>query len=70
MRVSLVVPVFNEDAAIHVFYKEVMRQLDAYELEIIFIDDDGFAIVTFATYKNYPAIGGRQYRIPLAAGKI
>jgi glycosyltransferase involved in cell wall biosynthesis len=33
------VPVFNEDAAIHVFYKEVMRQLDAYELEIIFIDD-------------------------------
>lgn len=39
MRVSLVVPVFNEDAAIHVFYKEVMRQLDAYELEIIFIDD-------------------------------
>ena len=33
-------------------------------------DDDGFAIVTFATYKNHFAIGGGQHRIPLATGKI
>lgn len=39
MKISLVVPVYNEDVAIPVFYNEVVRQLQSYDLEIIFIDD-------------------------------
>lgn len=39
MKISLVVPVYNEDVAIPVFYKEVVRQLKPYDLEIVFIDD-------------------------------
>ncbi|GIT48961.1 MAG: hypothetical protein Ct9H300mP14_08890 [Gammaproteobacteria bacterium] len=44
-------------------------RVESFVLATVF-DDDGFAIVTFATYKNYLTIGGRQYRIPLATGKI
>lgn len=39
MKISLVVPVYNEDAAIPVFYKEVVTQLHSYDLEIVFVDD-------------------------------
>ena len=33
-------------------------------------EDDGFAIVTFATYKNHFAIGGGQHRIPFATKNL
>ncbi|KWV68389.1 glycosyltransferase family 2 protein [Pseudomonas paracarnis] len=41
MKISLVVPVFNEEDAIPFFYKEVRadKQLGQYEIEIIFVDD-------------------------------
>lgn len=41
MKISLVVPVFNEEDAIPIFYKAVREyeQLKPYEIEIVFIDD-------------------------------
>jgi len=39
MKISLVVPVFNEEDAIPIFYQEVRRELTAYEAEIVFIND-------------------------------
>lgn len=41
MKISLVVPVFNEEEAIPVFYKTVreFQELKPYEVEIVFIND-------------------------------
>ncbi|WP_312181281.1 glycosyltransferase family 2 protein [Pantoea sp. CTOTU46764] len=39
MKISLVVPVFNEEDAIPVFYRTVKEKLSSYNLEIIFIND-------------------------------
>lgn len=39
MKISLVVPVFNEEDAIPIFYQEVRRELTAYEVEVVFIND-------------------------------
>jgi glycosyltransferase involved in cell wall biosynthesis len=41
MKVSLIVPVFNEEQAINLFYKAVRRELklDGAEVEIVFIND-------------------------------
>lgn len=41
MKISLVVPVFNEEDAIPIFYKAVREYepLKPYEIEIVFIDD-------------------------------
>ncbi|NWL20924.1 glycosyltransferase family 2 protein [Pseudomonas umsongensis] len=41
MRVSLIVPVFNEEQAINLFYQAVRRELklDGAEVEIVFIND-------------------------------
>lgn len=39
MKISLVVPVFNEEDAIPIFYQEVRSKLTAYEVEIVFIND-------------------------------
>lgn len=39
MKISLVVPVFNEEDAIPIFYQEVRRELVAHEVEIVFIND-------------------------------
>lgn len=41
MKISLVVPVFNEEEAIPIFYREVRNKLPTshYDVEIIFIDD-------------------------------
>ncbi|MGS9149910.1 glycosyltransferase, partial [Salmonella enterica subsp. enterica serovar Infantis] len=41
MKVSLVVPVFNEEATIPFFYKTVreFEELKPYEVEIVFIND-------------------------------
>lgn len=39
MKISLVVPVFNEEDAIPIFYQAVRRDLAAYEVEIVFIND-------------------------------
>lgn len=39
MKISLVVPVFNEEDAIPIFYQEVRRELTAHEIEIVFIND-------------------------------
>ncbi|WLG25999.1 glycosyltransferase family 2 protein [Pseudomonas lurida] len=41
MKISLVVPVFNEEDAIPIFYNEVRRQeqLQKYDVELIFVDD-------------------------------
>ncbi|HHX3469210.1 TPA: glycosyltransferase, partial [Enterobacter asburiae] len=41
MKISLVVPVFNEEEAIPIFYKTV-REFDAlkqHEVEIVFVND-------------------------------
>lgn len=41
MKLSLVVPVYNEEEAIPVFYKAISSyvSLNAYELELIFVND-------------------------------
>jgi len=39
MKISLVVPVFNEEDAIPIFYQEVRKELTAHEVEIVFIND-------------------------------
>lgn len=39
MKISLVVPVFNEEDAIPIFYQEVRSELTAYEVEVVFIND-------------------------------
>lgn len=39
MKISLVVPVFNEEDAIPIFYQAVRRELAEYEVEIVFIND-------------------------------
>ncbi len=39
MKISLVVPVFNEEDAILIFYRAVKEKLSQYEIEIIFIND-------------------------------
>ena len=39
MKISLVVPVFNEEDAIPIFYRAVKEKLNQYEIEIIFIND-------------------------------
>ncbi len=39
MKISLVVPVFNEEDALPFFYQAVRRELAGYEVEIIFIND-------------------------------
>lgn len=39
MKISLVVPVFNEEGTIPIFYQAVRNELAAYEVEIIFIND-------------------------------
>lgn len=41
MKISLVVPVFNEEATIPIFYKTVrsFEELNQYEVEIVFIND-------------------------------
>ncbi|MGE1562060.1 glycosyltransferase family 2 protein [Pantoea septica] len=39
MKISLVVPVFNEEDALPLFYQAVRRELAGYEVEIIFIND-------------------------------
>lgn len=39
MKISLVVPVFNEEEAIPIFYQAVRRELADYQVEIVFIND-------------------------------
>lgn len=39
MKISLVVPVFNEEDALPVFYRTVRQQLSDYKVEIIFVND-------------------------------
>ncbi|MEI2263870.1 glycosyltransferase family 2 protein [Erwinia sp. CGal63] len=39
MKISLIVPVYNEEEAIPIFYNTVKRELTQYTLEIIFIND-------------------------------
>jgi len=39
MKISLVVPVFNEEEAVPLFYEAVRRELSQYEVEIVFIND-------------------------------
>lgn len=39
MKISLVVPVFNEEDAIPIFYQVVRSELAQYEVEIVFIND-------------------------------
>ncbi|EEX0383434.1 glycosyltransferase, partial [Escherichia coli] len=41
MKISLIVPVFNEEEAIPIFYSSVreLAQFKQYEVEIVFIND-------------------------------
>lgn len=39
MKISLVVPVFNEEDAIPIFYQAVRRDLAQFEVEIVFVND-------------------------------
>ncbi|CAI1768199.1 glycosyltransferase family 2 protein [Serratia fonticola] len=39
MKISLVVPVFNEEDAIPIFYRTVKEKLFEYDIEIVFIND-------------------------------
>lgn len=39
MKISLVVPVFNEEDAIPIFYQAVRSELAQYEVEIVFVND-------------------------------
>lgn len=39
MKISLVVPVFNEEDTINIFYNAVRQHLNDYEIEIVFIND-------------------------------
>lgn len=39
MKISLVVPVFNEEDALPIFYQTVRRELSGYDVEIVFIND-------------------------------
>lgn len=39
MKISLVVPVFNEEDAIPIFYQAARKELPEYEVEIVFIND-------------------------------
>lgn len=39
MKISLVVPVFNEEEAIPIFYRAVRKELVQYDVEIVFIND-------------------------------
>lgn len=39
MKISLVVPVFNEEDAIPIFYREVKEKLTEFDIEILFIND-------------------------------
>ncbi|MEJ5066046.1 glycosyltransferase family 2 protein [Erwinia sp. MYb375] len=39
MKISLVVPVFNEEETIPIFYQSVRKELAGYEVEIVFIND-------------------------------
>ncbi|WP_413453764.1 glycosyltransferase family 2 protein [Erwinia persicina] len=39
MKISLVVPVFNEEETIPIFYESVRKELTEYEVEIVFIND-------------------------------
>ena len=39
MKISLVVPVFNEEDTIPIFYQAVRKELSEYQVEIVFIND-------------------------------
>lgn len=39
MKISLIVPVFNEEDTIDIFYRTVREQLSQYEVEIVFVND-------------------------------
>lgn len=39
MKISLVVPVFNEEDAIPIFYQAVRNELAQYDVEIVFVND-------------------------------
>ncbi|MBY4837398.1 glycosyltransferase family 2 protein [Pantoea sp. DY-15] len=59
MKISLVVPVFNEEDAIPVFYREVREKLTEFDIEILFINDgskDSTEKVISALADNDPAI--------------
>ena len=56
MKISLVVPVFNEEEAIPIFYKTVreFEELKSYEVEIVFIND-GSKDATAVSYTHLRA---------------
>lgn len=39
MKISLIVPVFNEEEAVPIFYNAVRRELSDFEVEIVFVND-------------------------------
>lgn len=62
MKISLVVPVFNEEEAIPIFYQAARKELVEYDVEIVFINDgskdgtEGIIDALSAADKNVKAI--------------
>ncbi|HPK41329.1 MAG TPA: glycosyltransferase family 2 protein [Candidatus Cloacimonadota bacterium] len=39
MKLSLIIPAFNEESSIKILYKEIIEHISGYDYEVIFIDD-------------------------------
>ena len=59
MKISLVVPVFNEEEAIPIFYREVRNSLKKWDVEIVFVNDgssDGSEAIINALAISDPSV--------------
>lgn len=59
MKISLVVPVFNEEEAIPIFYREVRNSLEEWDVEIVFVNDgssDGTEAIINALAISDPSV--------------
>ena len=60
MKLTVIVPCYNEEAALHFFYEEickVMPSMPGVELELLFVNDgskdmEGFSMSNFAAQEN------------------
>ncbi len=59
MRLSFVIPVFNEEETIHTLYDEIMRNTEDHEKEFIFVDDGS----TDSSYEKMQALAKEDPRV-------